>query len=75
MTDTTAAANTEFDEAVDTLLGSTEGRKQLLLKAEQLGLLEGHDRARLAFEFFTNPDFARRLCDTVWAASQNRGAA
>ena len=37
-----------------------------------LGLLEGHDRAKLAFLFFTNPDFAREFCDKVWDASQAR---
>ena len=73
--DVAAKAKAEFDEAVDTLLGSVEGRKQLLLKAKDLGLLEGQDSGMLACLFFTNPDFARRLCDTVWAASQKRGAA
>ena len=77
MTTDTGAINgqptkAEYDKTIDTILGSTEGRKQFLLKAEQLGLLEGLDPARLAFEFFSNPDFARKLCDVIWTASQNR---
>ena len=63
-------AKVEFDKAIDTLLGSAVGRKKLVIKAEELGLLEGNDRARLAFEFFTNPDFARAVSDKVWAAGQ-----
>ena len=63
-------AKAEFDKAIDTLLGSAVGRKKLAIKAGDLGLLEGHDRAKLAYLFFTNPEFAREVSDKVWAEGQ-----
>ena len=60
----------EFDKAIDTLLGSAEGRKKLAIKAGDLGLLEGLDRSKLAYLFFTDIDFARAFSDKVWAFSQ-----
>ena len=65
----------EFDEAIDKLLGSTAGRRQILTKAMQLGLLNDHDLGKLAYLFFTDPDFARALSDKIWAARPYRGVA
>ena len=62
----------EFDKAIDTLLGSAKGRELFVIMAGSLGLFDGHDMGKLAFLFFTDPDFARKVSDKVWTASQNR---
>ena len=63
----------EFNRAIETLQGSPKGRLALVEMAIKFGIAT--DKQRLAFLFFTNPDFAREVSDKVWAASQKLAAA
>ena len=62
----------EFNQAIETLLGSTKGRLALVELAIKFDIAT--DKQDLAFKFFTNPDFARYVSDRVWAASQKLAA-
>ena len=48
-------------------------RADLALAEAALKLGVATDKQRLAFLFFTDPDFARVVSDKVWAASQKNG--
>ena len=69
---TASITQEDFNRATETLLGSAKGRLAVAKAAIKFGIAT--DEQKLAYLFFSDPDFAREVSDKVWAASQQRAA-